>query len=63
MSTISSIKTMEIKHDIYRGKDCMTKFCKSLAEHTMEKISFRKKLLINKQRAEVVWKCKHLLYL
>ena len=43
LSTISSIKTMEIKHDIYRGKDCMTKFCESLTEHTMEIISFRKK--------------------
>ena len=28
----------------------MTKFCESLAEHTMETISFRKKLLINKEQ-------------
>ena len=26
MSTISSLKTIENKHDVYRGKDCMKKF-------------------------------------
>ena len=33
MSTISSFKNMENKYDIYRGKDCMKKFCESLREH------------------------------
>ena len=28
MPTISSFKRMKNKHDIYRGKDCMKKFCK-----------------------------------
>ena len=29
MSTISSLKSIENKHDVYRGKDCMNKFCES----------------------------------
>ena len=33
MSTISSSKSIENKHDLNRGKDCMKKFCKSLREH------------------------------
>ena len=27
MSAISSLKNIENKHDLYRGKDCMKKFC------------------------------------
>ena len=27
MSTISSFTNIENKHDVYRGKDCMKKFC------------------------------------
>ena len=34
MSTISSIKSIEKKHDAYRGKDCIKKFCKFLTEHS-----------------------------
>ena len=30
MSTIPSFKTIESKHDVYRNKDCIKKFCKSL---------------------------------
>ena len=30
MSTISSFKSVENKHDAYRGEDCMKKFCESL---------------------------------
>ena len=29
MSTISSFKSIENKHDVYRAKDCMKKFCES----------------------------------
>ena len=36
MSTISSFKNIENKHDVYRGKDCMKKFCESLREHAMK---------------------------
>ena len=35
MFTISSFKRIENKHDVYRGKDCMKKFCESLREHAM----------------------------
>ena len=34
---------MQNRHDIYRGKDCMKKFCKSLREHALEKINFKTK--------------------
>ena len=30
MSAISSFKNIENKHHVYRGKDCMNKFCESL---------------------------------
>ena len=30
MSTISSLMSIENKHDVYRGKDCMRKFCEFL---------------------------------
>ena len=30
MSTISSLRSIENKHDIYRGKDCMKTFCEFL---------------------------------
>ena len=33
MSTISSFKSIENKHDVYRGKDCMKKFCAFLRKH------------------------------
>ena len=34
---------MQNKHDLYRGKDCMKKFCEFLREHTMKIISLKKK--------------------
>ena len=30
MSTISSFRSIENKHDVYRVKDCLKKFCESL---------------------------------
>ena len=41
MSTILSFKNIENKHDEYRGKDCMKKFCESFREHTMEITNFK----------------------
>ena len=35
MSTISPFKNIENKHDVYRGKDCLKKFCKSLTLFTI----------------------------
>ena len=33
MSAKSSFKSIQNNHDVYRGKDCMKKFCESLREH------------------------------
>ena len=43
MSTISSFRSIENKQDVFRGKDCMKKFCESLREHTVKIINFEKK--------------------
>ena len=40
MSTISSSKILENKHDVYRATDCMKKFYESLREHAMKTIIF-----------------------
>ena len=53
MSTISSFKDIENRHDVYRGKDCIKKFYESLREHAMKIINFKKKkmkLLLDKQQ-------------
>ena len=65
MSTISSFKSIETKHNVYRGKDCMKKFYESLWEHAMEIINLEKNKInkINKRAAEIISKCKKLLYL
>ena len=54
MSTILSIKKIENQHDVYRGRDCMKKFCQSLSEHAMKMINFKKKKmnLLTKQQQE-----------
>ena len=51
-STTSSFKIVENKHYVYRGKDCMKKFCESLRENTMEIINFKQKnmMLLTKER-------------
>ena len=53
MSTIPPFKSIESKHDVYRCKDCMKKFCESLREHAMKIINFKKekmKLLTKEQQ-------------
>ena len=53
MSAMSSFKSIGNKHDVYRGKDCMEKFCESLREHKIEIIYFKTKklkLLTNEQQ-------------
>ena len=42
MSTIPSFKRIQNKSDVYRGKNCMKKFCESLKEHAMKIINFKK---------------------
>ena len=62
MSAIPSCKSTVKKHDVYRGQDCMRKFCKSLREHAMNTINSknRKNDVINKRTAGIIWKCKNL---
>ena len=43
MSTISSFRSRENKHDVYRAKDRMKKFCEFLREHALRIIDFKKK--------------------
>ena len=43
MSTISYFRSIENKHDLYRGKDCMKKFCELLREHTVKIINSKKR--------------------
>ena len=43
MPTISWFESKENKHDVYRGKNCMKKFCESLRENAMEIIDLKKK--------------------
>ena len=40
MSTILLLKDIEKKHNVYKGVDCMKKFCESLREQIMKIISF-----------------------
>ena len=46
MPTIWTFDDIENKHDVYRGADCMKKFCKSLREHEMKITNFGKKKMI-----------------
>ena len=55
MSTIYSFRRIENKYDLYRGKDCMKKFCEFLREHAMKIINFKKKKmkLLTKEQHEL----------
>ena len=43
MSTISSFRRIENKHDVYRSKDCIKKVFEFLREHAMKMVNFKKK--------------------
>ena len=64
ISTISSFKDIENKHDVYKDKDCMKKFCESLREDAMKIMPKRKnmKLLTSEQQesyenAKILYTC------
>ena len=40
MPTISSFRSIENRHDVYRCKDCMRKFCEFLRKPAMKIINF-----------------------
>ena len=46
MPTIWDFHNIENKHTLYRGKDCMKKFCSSLIEHATNEIIFEKKKML-----------------
>ena len=54
MPSLSSFRSIENRHDVYRVKDSMKKFCESLRERAMKIISFKKKkmTLITKEQQE-----------
>ena len=56
ISTISSFKSIENKHDVYRRKDCMKKFCESLREHEIKIFKFKnnKNEVISKRAAGII---------
>ena len=43
MSTISPFRSIENKHDVYRGTDRMKKFCEFLRECAVKIINFKEK--------------------
>ena len=46
VSTICGFDHIKDKHTLYRGKDCMEKFCESLREHSKGIIGFEKKIML-----------------
>ena len=50
----TSFRSIQNKHDVYRGKDCMKKFCEFLREPAIEMINLKKKKikLLTKEQQE-----------
>ena len=57
MSTISSFKSIENRHDVYGGKYYMKKCCESLSEHAAEIIIFflKKMKLLTSERQKSIF--------
>ena len=55
---ISSFRSIGNMHDVYRGKDCMEKYCKLSKDHAMKLINFKEKKLklLTKEQQESVEK-------
>ena len=54
MSTISSFRNIENKRDVYRGKNCIKKFCEFFRDHAKKRINFKKRKmkLLTKEHQE-----------
>ena len=65
MPTIWGFDHIENKRTLFRGKDCMNKFCTSLREHTKKYCWFwkEKNVIINKKRIKIISRCKIMLHL
>ena len=50
MSTKLLFKDIQKKYDVYRGKNCMKKFCETLREHAMQIIGFKKMKLLTEDQ-------------
>ena len=48
ISTVSSLRSIDSKYHIYRGKDYIKKFCEFLTEHAIKIINFLKNEVIDK---------------
>ena len=53
MSRILAFDHIENKHTLYRGKDCMKKFCESLREHKKIIIDFEKRRILPLMKEEL----------
>ena len=53
MSVIWAFNNIENKHTIYRGEDCMKKFCTSLKEHATNVTNLEKKKLLPLTKEEL----------
>ena len=54
MFTISSFRRVK-KHDVYRGKNCMNKFCEFLRQHIIKIINFKaKKLKLLTEQSRII---------
>ena len=60
--TISSFRSIENKHDMYRGKDCIKKFCELSRENAINIINFKKKILSCYQKSSKDHMKIHFLY-
>ena len=51
-----SFKNIENKHGVYKGKDCVKRFCGSLRKQAMKIINFKKKKngLIDKRAVGII---------
>ena len=54
VSTVWGFDHIKNKHTLYRGKDCMKKFCKPSKEHAIKIIGFKREENVtnNKQRVK-----------
>ena len=53
MSAIWAFDNIENKHTLYRGKDCMKKFCDFLREHAKNIPGFEKKKMLPLTKEEL----------
>ena len=54
MLSISSFRSMNNKHDLYKGKDCIKKCCESCRQYVMNLINLKKKEIINTRSAGIM---------